>query len=200
MYQQCAVGAFTAARNCAPNEVLSSGTNMFQEAFERMTKDTTVTAPFTMKIKVVAPPGGNIFTVGAKRFHCAEVLPREVFAVPVSLLIGRAVSKRHQCFVCASRFPYVLLYSFADQVLAQLELFWYSHVVLSGITKSECFVCSHRHRLDRIPLPPGLFSPLGNDNRKIRRFAVRLKAVFTDCAGERAECFAACMCEGTFSF
>ena len=27
-----------------------------------------------MKIKVVAPPDGNIFTVGAKRFHCAEVL------------------------------------------------------------------------------------------------------------------------------
>ena len=86
------------------------------------------------------------------------MLPREVFAVPVSSLIGRAVSKSHQCFVCASRFLFVLLYSFADQVLAQLELFWYSHVVLSGITKCECFVCSHRHRLDRIPLPPGLFS------------------------------------------
>ena len=70
MCRQCAVGAtFTSARNCTPNEVLSSGTNMFQGAFERMTKDTTVTAPSTMKVKVVAPPDGNIFTVGAKRFH-----------------------------------------------------------------------------------------------------------------------------------
>ena len=50
---------------------------MFQGAFERMTKDKTVTDPSTMKIKVVAPPDGNIFTVGAKRFHCAEVLPTE---------------------------------------------------------------------------------------------------------------------------
>ena len=68
------------ARNCTPNVVLSSGTNMFQGAFERMTKDTTVTAPSTMKIRVVAPPDGKIVTVGAKRFHCAEVLPTEVFA------------------------------------------------------------------------------------------------------------------------
>ena len=42
-----------------------------------MTKDTTVTAPSTMKVKVVAPPEGNTITVGAKRFHCAEVLPTE---------------------------------------------------------------------------------------------------------------------------
>ena len=42
-----------------------------------MTKDTTVTAPSTMKIMVVAPPDGNIFTVGAKRFRYAEVLPTE---------------------------------------------------------------------------------------------------------------------------
>ena len=76
------------ARNCTPNVVLSSGTNMFQGAFERMMKDTTLTAPSTMKIKVVAPPDGNIFTVGAKRFHCAEVLPAEVSAVPVGLLVG----------------------------------------------------------------------------------------------------------------
>ena len=80
MCQQCAVGAtFTSARNCTPNQVLSSGTNMFQEASERMTKDTTMTAPSTIKIKVVAPPDGNIFTDGAKRFHCAEVLPTEVY-------------------------------------------------------------------------------------------------------------------------
>ena len=46
-----------------------------------------------------------------------------------------------------------------DQVLAQLDLFWYLQVVLSGRTKSECFACSHRHRLDRIPLAPGLFTP-----------------------------------------
>ena len=37
--------------------------------FERMTRDTTVTAPSTMKFMVVAPPDGNIFTVGAKRFR-----------------------------------------------------------------------------------------------------------------------------------
>ena len=34
-----------------------------------MTKDTTASAPSTMKIKVVAPSHGNIFTVGAERFH-----------------------------------------------------------------------------------------------------------------------------------
>ena len=45
--------------------------------FERMAKVTTLTAPSTMKIMVVAPPNGNIFSVGAKRFHCAEVLPTE---------------------------------------------------------------------------------------------------------------------------
>ena len=41
---------------------------------ERMTKDMTAAAPSTLKIMVVAPPDGNIFTVGPKRFHCAEVL------------------------------------------------------------------------------------------------------------------------------
>ena len=34
---------------------------MFQESFQRMSKDTTATAPSTMKVKVVAPPGGNNF-------------------------------------------------------------------------------------------------------------------------------------------
>ena len=54
MCRQCAVGAtFTSARNCTPNEVFSSGTTTFQDSFERMTKDPTATAPFTMKIKVV---------------------------------------------------------------------------------------------------------------------------------------------------
>ena len=47
-----------------------------------MTKDISASAPCTMQIKVVAPLDGNIFTVGAKRFHCAEVLPTEVFNVP----------------------------------------------------------------------------------------------------------------------
>ena len=63
----CRQATFTSARNCSPNEVLSIGTNMFQGVFERMAKVTTVTAPSTMKIKVVAPPDGTIFTVGAKR-------------------------------------------------------------------------------------------------------------------------------------
>ena len=61
MCRQCAVGAdvLRPARNCTPNEVLSSGTNLFQWVFERMTKDTTLTAPSTMKIMVVAPPNGK---------------------------------------------------------------------------------------------------------------------------------------------
>ena len=46
-------------RNCTPNEVLSIGTNMFQGFFEPMAYVTTVTAPSTMKIKVVAPPDGK---------------------------------------------------------------------------------------------------------------------------------------------
>ena len=54
---------------------------MFQWVFERMTKDTTLTASSTMKIMVVAPPNGNIFTVGAKRFRCAEVLPTEAYCL-----------------------------------------------------------------------------------------------------------------------
>ena len=32
-----------------------------------MTKDMTASAPSTLKIMVVAPPDGNIITVGAKR-------------------------------------------------------------------------------------------------------------------------------------
>ena len=56
-----------------------------------MKKDTTAAAPSTMKIKVVAPPDGNIFTVGAKRFHCAEVLPTEVLNVPAGWLMRRPV-------------------------------------------------------------------------------------------------------------
>ena len=100
MCRQCAVGAtFTSARNCTPNEVLSIGTNMFQGAFERMTKDTTVTAPSTMKIKVVAPPDGNIFTVGAKRFRCAEVLPAEVFAfLPCLHRVTNSSERRFRLF------------------------------------------------------------------------------------------------------
>ena len=67
-----------------------------------MTKDTTGTAPFTMKIKVVAPPGGNIFFVGAKRFHCAEVLPTKVFR---SCMVDGKTSVDES----ASRFLFVLL-------------------------------------------------------------------------------------------
>ena len=51
MCRQCAVGATsTSSRNCTPSGVLSS-TSIFQGDFERMTKDTTVTAPSTIKIK-----------------------------------------------------------------------------------------------------------------------------------------------------
>ena len=38
------------------NVVLSSGTTMFQEIVERMTKELTALAPPTMMIKMVAPP------------------------------------------------------------------------------------------------------------------------------------------------
>ena len=43
---------------------------MFPDVCERMTKEQTASVPSTMKIIVVAPLDGNIFTVG----HCAEVL------------------------------------------------------------------------------------------------------------------------------
>ena len=36
---------------------------------ERVTKDMTASAPSTLKIMVVAPPDGNIITVGAKPLH-----------------------------------------------------------------------------------------------------------------------------------
>ena len=39
-----------------------------------MTKELTASAPSAMKFKVVAPPDGHTFTVGAKRFRCAVVL------------------------------------------------------------------------------------------------------------------------------
>ena len=42
---------------------------MFQEVYERMTKDMTASAPSALKIMVVAPPDGNIITFGAKRLH-----------------------------------------------------------------------------------------------------------------------------------
>ena len=66
-----------------------------------MTKDMMETAPCTMKIKVVAPPGGNIFFV-AKRFHCAEVLPTKVFR---SCMVDGKTSVDES----ASRFLFVLL-------------------------------------------------------------------------------------------
>ena len=66
---------FCCSRSCP---LTSSNFRFDQWVFERMTKDTTLTAPSTMKIMVVAPPIGNIFTVGAKRFRCAEVLATQV--------------------------------------------------------------------------------------------------------------------------
>ena len=51
---------------CCHKVVLSSGTHMFQEVYERMTKDMTASAPSALKIMVVAPPDGNIVTFGAK--------------------------------------------------------------------------------------------------------------------------------------
>ena len=46
-----------------------------------MTKDTILTVPSTMMNMVVAPPNENIFSVGAKRFRRAEVLPTEAYCL-----------------------------------------------------------------------------------------------------------------------
>ena len=45
---------------CA-NALSSSGTNMVPELVERMTKELMVLAPFTMKLRVVAPPEGMYY-------------------------------------------------------------------------------------------------------------------------------------------
>ena len=52
---------------------------MFQEVYERVTKELTASAPSAMKIRAVAPPDGEIITVGAKRFRCVEVLLQQSF-------------------------------------------------------------------------------------------------------------------------
>ena len=66
-------------KNLYVNVVLSGGTNMFKR-FERMTKELTASFPFRLKIKVVAPPDVNMFTVGVKRFRHAEVLFQTSFS------------------------------------------------------------------------------------------------------------------------
>ena len=60
---------------------------MFQWAFERTTKDMAASGPTTMKIMVVSPPDGNIFTLGAKRFRGAEVLPTEAYCLFTSKVV-----------------------------------------------------------------------------------------------------------------
>ena len=73
-FQSNMEGDMYTCKNLYVDVVLSGGTNMFQDGFEHMTKKLMVPAPSAMKIMVVAPPGGNIFNVGAiKRFRCAEV-------------------------------------------------------------------------------------------------------------------------------
>ena len=67
------VQRFASAANCSPNEVLPS-TNIFQQAFERMTKDMTASAPSTLKFMVVAPLDGRSPPLAPNAFHCAEVL------------------------------------------------------------------------------------------------------------------------------
>ena len=69
-----------------------------------MTKDTTLTAPSTMKIMVVAPPNGNIFTVAAKRFRCAEVLPTEVSPSQLYSRSTSASSVQIGSFLCRCDF------------------------------------------------------------------------------------------------
>ena len=117
----CRSVVFTPAKSCAPCHAVKRH-GYVPRAFERMTNDTTVTAPstacgvghmiavasgtflystrFMMKIKVVAPPDGNIFTVGAKRFHCAEVLPTEVFVFLAGLhRVANSSGRRFLSFV-----------------------------------------------------------------------------------------------------
>ena len=59
------------------NDVLSSGTYTPQEVSERMTMVLMASAPSPMKIMVVTPPDGEIFTIGAK------TLPLRGSVVPV---------------------------------------------------------------------------------------------------------------------
>ena len=61
-------------KNLYVNVVLSSGTSMFQEIGECMTKELTTLATSTMKIKDELPDG-NVSTVGAERLRCACVFP-----------------------------------------------------------------------------------------------------------------------------
>ena len=61
---------------------------MFQEIVERITKELTVLAPSTIKIKDDFPDG-NIIIVGAERFHCAEVLFQPIFTDKKSQRIPR---------------------------------------------------------------------------------------------------------------
>ena len=49
-------------KNLYANVVLSSGTTMFPEAFERMTKELMASAPSARKIKVVAPPDDKVLS------------------------------------------------------------------------------------------------------------------------------------------
>ena len=56
------------------NVVMSSGTHMFPEAREHVTKELTASASSAMKIKVVAPTDNINLTVCARRFRCAEGL------------------------------------------------------------------------------------------------------------------------------
>ena len=65
-------------KNLFVNVVLSGGTCF--KRFERMTKELTASFPCRLKIKVVAPPDVNMFTVGVKRFRHAEVLFQTSFS------------------------------------------------------------------------------------------------------------------------
>ena len=57
-----------------------------------------------MKIMVVAPPNGNIFTLGAKRFRCAEVLPTEVSPSQLYCRSTSASSVQIGSFLCRCDF------------------------------------------------------------------------------------------------
>ena len=62
---------FTSERDVRQCRVVR-GMNMSSKNAERMTKELTSLAPYTIKIKDVLPDG-NIISVGAKRFRCADV-------------------------------------------------------------------------------------------------------------------------------
>ena len=64
-------------KNLYANVLLSCGTSMFHEILERMTKELTASAPFTMKSKVVTPSELHGW-LHRRRWSWVSVLPHDV--------------------------------------------------------------------------------------------------------------------------